>query len=78
MPRTFSPLCKPVTAADVHSFCGVALLKEISLFVSVTASTEPTACVGAVVVDAARDAAQRLTAVQSGDRSDRRRGWRAR
>ncbi len=53
MPRTFSPFCKPVTTADVHSFCGVALLKEISLFVSVTASTEPGACVGAVVVDAA-------------------------
>ena len=40
-------------AVDVHSFCGVVLLKEISLFVSVTASTEPGACVGVVVVDAA-------------------------
>ncbi len=53
MPRTFSPACKPPIAVDVQTFCGVALLNEISLFVSVTASTEPTACAGAVVVDAA-------------------------
>jgi hypothetical protein len=53
MPTTFSPVCKPPIATDVHSFCGVALLNEISLFVSVVASTAPTACAGAVVVDAA-------------------------
>ena len=39
-------------AAVVHSFCGVAFWNEISLFVSVTASTEPSACAGAATGEA--------------------------
>jgi hypothetical protein len=55
MPTTDSPFCRPVTATVVHSFCGEPLLKETSLFVSVSASSSPMGCVaGFVAVAAAR------------------------
>src|SRR6185295_2788721 len=48
MPRTFSPDARPLMAVVVHSFCGAAVVKEMSLFDAVVATIWPSALAGAV------------------------------